>query len=347
MSFGIFYLIFASVLLVSCKEDDNAFLYDNLGELKHSQKQLVELLRYEDKLATRFSLINAIAENLQRKNKTKVLISFLTTYVEKNPGDVYNAYWLLMVANEYMQTGMPEVAAYYLERVITFYPDMTVQDKSIHYLSLQNLIRITSDPAKLVDYYSRLLNTLYDKVDPAYVYFMLAQAYEKLGEWDSAIQTYAEFVRLRQYDIIIPGIPDSYNYAKKIVDYANSSKNWTFETLDDLLRTVRVAIRNNDYATLERCKSKVNFFAMSWNQEVADVSTTIDFNFRSFMRGGYVKIAKSTDSSSTPYEAYLRTVGWSQYSNVWYLYFKKINFPADPEIHGRWEWAGIYYGEKQ
>ena len=25
---------------------------------------------------------------------------------------------------------------------------------------------------------------------------------------------------------------------------------------------------------------------------------------------------------------------------------EKVNFPADPEIHGRWEWAGIYFGEK-
>ncbi|MDR1596788.1 MAG: tetratricopeptide repeat protein, partial [Treponema sp.] len=45
-------------------------------------------------------------------------------------------------------------------------------------------------------------------------------------------------------------------------------------------------------------------------------------------------------------EAYLRTWGWSQYISTWYLYFRKINFPSDPEIHGRWEWAGIYYGEK-
>jgi len=42
----------------------------------------------------------------------------------------------------------------------------------------------------------------------------------------------------------------------------------------------------------------------------------------------------------------LRTWGWHQYLSTWYLYFRKIYFPADPEIHGRWEWAGIYYGEK-
>jgi len=23
-----------------------------------------------------------------------------------------------------------------------------------------------------------------------------------------------------------------------------------------------------------------------------------------------------------------------------------VNFPADPKVHGNWEWAGIYFGEK-
>ena len=45
-------------------------------------------------------------------------------------------------------------------------------------------------------------------------------------------------------------------------------------------------------------------------------------------------------------EAYLKTWGWSQYVSVWYLYFRKVNYPVDPDIHGNWEWAGIYLGER-
>ncbi len=67
---------------------------------------------------------------------------------------------------------------------------------------------------------------------------------------------------------------------------------------------------------------------------------------RSFMRGNRIRYSAELDPSSSPTEAYLRTTGWSNYVNVWYLYFRKVNFPADPEIHGRWEWAGIYFGEK-
>ena len=90
----------------------------------------------------------------------------------------------------------------------------------------------------------------------------------------------------------------------------------------------------------------VNFFAMSWRQVETDVNAQESFSMRSFMRGNRIRYSAELDPSSSPTEAYLRTTGWSNYVNVWYLYFRKVNFPADPEIHGRWEWAGIYYGEK-
>jgi hypothetical protein len=63
------------------------------------------------------------------------------------------------------------------------------------------------------------------------------------------------------------------------------------------------------------------------------------------MRGNRIRYADRLDASSNSTEAFLKTWGWSQIS-TWYLYFRKIYFPSDPEIHGRWEWAGVYYGEK-
>jgi hypothetical protein len=71
-----------------------------------------------------------------------------------------------------------------------------------------------------------------------------------------------------------------------------------------------------------------------------------EFNLSDFMRGNRIRYETELDAGSNANEAYLRTWGWSQYISVWYFYFRKINFPLDPEIHGRWEWAGVYYGEK-
>ena len=332
--------------LISCSHDRFSYLYAGLRRYRNEQKILVSLLEKESDLRLRFALIDKIAYNLQAEHKMKPLAVFLQSAVDSESDNPYNAYFLLRLAAAYREAQEDAIAAYYFEYIIQNYPDTLIKGQSIHLLCLKNLIELSGTDAKSVLYYSRLLTDFYDEFDPAQAYFMLAQAYEKQGEWQLAIQAYTRFLNLHRFDVIIPGIPDSYGYAHRIVNYSASTKNWTFNTLDDLVKTVTAAIRNQDYTTLERCRSKVNFFAMSWKQELSDIEQQSDFNLQNFMHGGFIKIEPELDPSSTPYEAYLKTSGWNQYIRTWYLYFRKINFPADPVIHGRWEWAGIYYGEK-
>lgn len=341
--------LFCFVLLLifcTCKKSRNNYFSGGLGELTEEQEALIAFLKETSDNDVRFGVTYSIAKNLKLKKQSKRLIVFLTSLAEENPDDVYNDYWLLMTANEYMEMDMPEMASYYFERIVNSKNDLIIKGQSAKLISLNSLIKITNSPRRLTEYYSKLITDFYESTNPAYAYFMLAQSYEKLGEWNLAIQTYSKFLSLNQFDIIIPGIPDSYSYARKIVDYNSSSKNWTVETLDELVKILTRAIRSQDYRTLERYRSKVNFFAMSWKQELSEAHPQPDFDIHNFMRGSYIQISQELDPLSTPYEAYLRTHGWNQYVRTWYLYFKKVNFPADPSIHGRWEWAGIYYGEK-
>ena len=334
------------LLLYSCSQDTAAYLYAGLKTHRDEQKTLVSLLNKEADAQIRFALIDKIASNLQTEHKIKSLTVFLQSVIDDNSSSPYNPYFLMRLAAAYREVQEDAIAAHYFEYIIQNVPDMLVNGQSIHLLCLKNLIELSGTTAKSIVYYSRLLTDFYDEFDPAQAYFMLGQAYEKQGEWQLAIQAYTKFLNLHRFDVIIPGIPDSYGYARKIVDYSASTKSWTFNTLDELITTIKTAIRARDYTTLERCRSKVNFFAMSWKQELSDVQQQSDVNLRDFMYGSYITIAAALDPSSTPYEAYLRTAGWNQYIRTWYLYFRKINFPADPAIHGCWEWAGIYYGEK-
>ena len=342
----IFFAFCAGILHCSCSHDRLSYLYTGLHKHKNEQKDLVALFEKEDEPQIRFALIDKIAAHLQAEHKIKSLAVFLQSVIDAEPDNPYNGYFLLRLAAAYRDVQEDAIAAYYFEYIVQNYSDMIVNGQSIHLLCLKNLIELSGTGTKSVVYYSRLLTDFYNEFDPAQAYFMLAQAYEKQGEWQLAIQAYTQFLNLHRFDVIIPGIPDSYGYARKIVDYSTSTKSWTFNTLDDLVKTIKAAIRARDYATLERCRSKVNFFAMSWKQELSDTQQQPDTNLRDFMYGSAISIASELDPSSTPYEAYLRTSGWNQYIRTWYLYFKKINFPADPTIHGRWEWAGIYYGEK-
>nr|WP_225969413.1 tetratricopeptide repeat protein [Treponema pedis] len=333
-------------LIFSCKQEPNAYLTDNMGELEEKQKTLLAVLSKTKNTEASFAIKDKIARNLKLKDKKKSLIIFLSSLIENDKENAYKGYWLLMLANEYLEQNMYEPATYYFERIIKLEHDMEISGKSVQYLSLKNLINITQEPKRLVEYYSMLLANFYDKIDPAYSYFMLAQNYEKLGEWNPAIQSYSKFISLGRFDLVIPGIPDNYGYARKIVDYSASTKSWTMENLDELVKIIQAGIAKSDYVTLEKYRSKVNFFSMAWKQELSDIYGSPDFDLKNFMYGKHIRIESKLDPSSTPYEAYLRTSGWNQYSSIWYLYFRKVNFPADPEIHGRWEWAGIYYGEK-
>jgi tetratricopeptide (TPR) repeat protein len=337
----------AATLVASSSSGTTGYIVNDLHENRKEQKELLSLLEKGTKdPEIRFALTDSIAENLLAEKKTSNLILFLTSTVEKNPKDPYNAYWLLMVAHTYLDAGSPEIAEYYFERILENCADLEIKGRSIHLVCLENLIKITTLPELQIKYYTDMITRFPGQVDLGYSYFMLARSYEQLGEWELAIQTYTQFLSYGRFDILIPGVPDSYEYAKRIVDYNTSSKDWTFETLDELVSSIKGAIDNYDYRKLDKYRAKVNFFAMSWKQEASDTNAQADFQMSDFMGGNRIKYSEQLDSSSNPNEAYLRTSGWNQYVSVWYLYFRKVDFPADPEIHGRWEWAGIYYGEK-
>ena len=252
-----------------------------------------------------------------------------------------------MTAYAYRESDAAPVASYYFERILRNYNDLLVQNKSVHFLCLQELIQISTNSANRISYFNELISRFPNEVSTTELYMRLASEYEKEGEWDNAIKSLTQF--LAQDDaatIQITGIPNAYLSARQIIDFNNSSKDWTFENLDALVVAVKQAISSYNWRALDRYKSKVNFFAMSWKQDETATNAQENFSMHSFMLGNRIRYNEELDESSSPTEAYLRTWGWSNYINVWYLYFRKVNFPADPEIHGRWEWAGIYYGEK-
>lgn len=316
--------------------------------ISKNQKELFELLEKEkDNSQSSFSIINQIADSFRYQGDNQSLILFLTDFVEKNPDNPYNSYWLLLTAYTYMQENADSVAEYYFDRIIQNYDDLLVKGKSVHVLCLQNLIQISTSSDNRIYYFNQLITRFPDEVNITELYMRLAIEYEKIGDWEQALYTYSLFLeRPDATTIQIPGIPDAYNKARKLIDFNNSPKDWTFESLESLEKAVKNAISRYSSTLLDKYRSKVNFFAMSWKQEETDTNSQKNFSMKDYMRGNRIRYSAKLDESSNPNEAYLRTTGWSQYINVWYLYFRKVNFPLDPEIHGRWEWAGIYFGEK-
>jgi hypothetical protein len=312
---------------------------------KKELKELVRLLALEKKPdEKRFVVMRQIADELLSMGQYEKLCNFLTTYVEKNRDDAYDAYYLLLVANVYDLQGASPFAEYYYERIVNNYRDLLIEGASIHEACLNELIKLVQDPEQKVRYYRQVISRFPKSTDMGYAYFMLGKTYEQLGEWELAIKAYTDFRPF--FDTTIPDFPDASAYAKGLVDFFNSSKDWTFENLSDLVTAVKTAMENGNASRLSRLRAKVNFFAMSWEQDEEDMNSLVEFSFAPFMDSGRIFFEDSLDKDSNSREAFLKTWGWTLRISPWYLYFRKINFPADPEIHGRWEWAGIYFGEK-
>lgn len=312
---------------------------------------MLSLLKTDDlSESDRFAVINQLSQSMMEDNSVYYtdVILFLTEKVHEDIENPYNAYWLLLIAHAYIKQGAMPIAANYFIRILENYDDLVYKGNSIHLICLKNLIELEQTPELQIQYYMELINRFSDQIDIMSVHFKMGQLYEKLGEWELALQAYNRFLaEPKSMSLQVPGISDAYQYARKLIDFNNSPKDWTFETLEELEKAVKSAISSYDYHDLDSYRSKVNFFAMSWKQDAVDENSQANFTMRNFMTGyNRIRFDEDLDESSNPNEAYLRTWGWNQYVSIWYLYFRKISFPLDSDIHGRWEWAGIYFGEK-
>jgi hypothetical protein len=291
-----------------------------------------------------FAVVREIAASYARLKDYDRLIHFLSARIINNPSDPYNSYYLLMISHAYIEQGANPIATLYFDQIVMNYPDFIVNGESIHLLCLKHLINLNRNPERQVWYYNELISRFPDKIDLGATYFMLGQTCERVGDWNGAIQAYSDY--LPYTGTIIPGFPNADQYAREKVDFSRSPKDWTFESLRALRTAVENALDAGSAWQLSRYQAKINFFNRSWGQTETDDARMVDFNFAGFMYNNNIKYASTLDASSNATEAYLRTTGWSLYLSTWYFYFRKIHFPQDPEIHGRWEWAGVYFGEK-
>ncbi len=338
-------VLLTAVILSGCS--NTAAPYYLTGN-KEQRKELIQLSgMLNDSSRTpesNFIVIQEIIKILHSQDELEKLNLFLTTYVEQNSDDPFNAYYLLVVAQNYLKRDAEPFAVLYFERILNNYTDILVHGTSVHYTCLSNLIDMVDDPDVRINYYKELLARFKKDISPGPVYFFLAKTYEELGEWDLAIQAYKNF--LKYPDAKVPGYPEARKEIKPIVDfYDYRNKNWTMANLNDLVNAIKYAIRRRDARRLIRYMSKVNFFAISWEQEKKPANNEFLSQLNVFMRQR-VRYSSELDRDSNSKEAYLKTWGWSYRIRTWYLYFKRVYFPADPEIHGQWEWAGIYFGAK-
>jgi tetratricopeptide (TPR) repeat protein len=320
-----------------------------------SLRSLFQLLSRETQPgATRFTLLHEITQQLRAQGEIARINLLLTTYTAQNPTDPFGAHYLFEVAENYRTSGALPLARTYYRRILKQYPDLVEKGESIHYQCLVNLLPLETDPSAKVAVFEELAARFRYKMTTPDLFYSWGRASEALGRWDDVQTAYASFLRFP--DPTVPGDPKAANRVHALVDLAQTDRAWIHQDLGELIDQVEKAVIANNTGFLETLRAKVGFFSMSWDNN--DVTDTLSeaFDIRQFLRelvqqahyggGSEVQFADKLDEISNDSEAYLRSTGWNYRIPTWYFYFRRVDYPADPEINGAWEWAGLYFGEK-
>ncbi len=333
----------ATTLALGACSGDYPHLHVGDRQVDAQIEALAAALNAEPRYERRFVLVRELSKAYRSVEAHRRQILFLTSYVQADSNDPFNAFYLTTVAQLYRELGSEPLARHYFERILRNYPDALVEGDSIHLTALGQLIELERNAARRVDYYKELIARFSDAIDLPRSHFFLSQAYEELGEWEQAIQSYGAFLAYPGTDI--PGFANAYRQVLKKVDFYYSDKSWVVSDLDSLVAAIKRAIARRDPRELRRLQAKSNFFTMSWEQQTSDESVALAFDLGAFPLSR-VRFDRQLDDDSNTQEAFLRTTGWSYRIETWYLYFRKVEFKPDPEVDGRWEWAGIFFGEK-
>ena len=336
-------LVLAVALLAGCTNIDDYYL---AGASDPEVRELYRLVAVENDPQVRAVAMERLAGFLLIESGPKPLIAYLTSFVERNPGDEYGGLYLYIVAQSYLESGAPALARYYFERVVTGYSDVRTGAISLRRAALEQLVRLCPDPEDRAAHYQTLLDEYGDQVNRGLIYYRLAENLALLGDWEAVYATYRQV--LRYPDLDVPGEPNAYRTISERVAFHDSRKSWTVRTLPELQQAVTRALVNRDTNTLMRYRAGVNFFTRSWEQDFEDPNTTPIWDIGGILRlTRSLNVGREVEMNAEGTEAYLWTYGWGGLRiRTWYFYFRRIHFPPDPEIHNTWEWAGVYLGER-
>lgn len=331
------------------------FFIVGTSDQQASLRSLFHLLAQETQPgATRFTLLDQITQQLRSQGEISRINLLLTTYAAQNPNDPFVAHYLFVVAENYRAADALPLARAYYRRILKTCPDLVEKGESIHYQCLMRLIPLETDLAAKRAVFDELNVRFRYKMTSADLFYTWGRASEALGHWDAAQAAYNTFLKFP--DPSVPGEPKASARVHSLVDLSLTDRSWIRQDLSELMSQVERAILSNDTTTMESLRAKVGFFAVSWDNN--DVTDTLSeaFDIRQFLRelvqqahyngGTEVRFADKLDDSSNESEAYLRSTGWNYRIPTWYFYFRRVEYPADPDLNGAWEWAGLFFGEK-
>ncbi len=350
-------LILVFITFVSCSKGDYSHYIDEDNPNKAELEKMFPLLEQQHEFSeNRFTVMSEIISMMLNQSSTGKLNFLITNYINQNQEDPYNSYYILLLASSYINNDQPDFAIPYLHRVVKNYPNLNIKGVSTHYTALNTLVKISPPTLEKLTYYKRLIKDFSSRIETreiypggiGEVYYYLGKTYEKCELWEESITAYEKYLEMD--DTIIPKEPTARAEILKKVGFYYSDKKWVLKNLDKLVNRIKYAINSRNPSLLDRYRAH-DFFIINWKSKYTDLKSSYPMESR-VLTSMNIKTAHKLDPMSNENEAFLAVRGnrwsssiWSVYP-TWYFYFKRVDYAMDPEIHGGWEWVGIFLGEK-
>ena len=238
----LYILVLCAVLLLSACSAEEISLPWLTGE-KEIDKKLLNLnsmLDEQQEEIQRYGIMEQIISQYRSGFFSKELKLFLNQYLHDYPEDSYNCYYLLVLGTLYEEEGLIESASIYYNRLLTNYDDLILKGQSIHLFTLKKLVSWRPGSLQEIEYNQEMLDRFSSDIDKGLILYNLAKAYEKQGLWEESIDSYRKFLDAPVTKI--PGEPNVYNEVNHYLKFHYSKKDWTRETLDGLVKSIKYAI---------------------------------------------------------------------------------------------------------
>lgn len=327
------------LLLISCRDNG---IPESLSAGEEINEFLDIAMQPGIDPALRFAALEPVISGARAASEIDWLSSLLVQVINTNPSDPYAVYYLIAMAEGARDSGSNELALDYFRRLLKNYPDLELEGRSLHLIALRQIAVLSSNPYEVIAARNQMQIRFPERINFGRNQYYLAEKYRETGDWNRMFSAYEAF--LRDEDADVPDSPDAKTNVEDIMRFHDSDKTWMMDNLDDLVSRIKYAIRTQNSELLGRYQSD-NFFLMNWSQKTSDDFTHIPMNVGHFLNSG-IKYRNTLENFSNENEAYLWTANWTWKIPTWYLYFRRIDYPMNPEINGQWEWLGIYIGER-
>ncbi len=306
-------------------------------------------------------LIEKIASNIYEKQDTAdshTFIQLLQNHIHHAQRTMQNnntllslmMYYKYLLGLEFLALHNTSYAQFYLNDIIHNYDLLKTSSskkmQNILYNSLTQLSAIEQDPYTYITTITLLLQHFNNRIpNKGNIYYFLGKHYDDTAQWNKAYTAYQNYLSYDENNLILEAKEmreDIFlRIRRRVLSRQKNSTTW--ENASAARTSILQTLYSYNSVQIKRLQSPI-FFTAHWFEKLTDSNTFIpNFDIKPILTRSNISVAKNFSPYSTENTKLWKTSGWGRVP-VWYFVIKKIALPDRPDINGKWEWVGIYFG---